>query len=276
MQEHSNNSGRGPRHEVWWSTAVDGEDQLRLRVAFALSQLFVVSDTGYTLANAQYGITSYYQMLLDNAFGNYRELLEKVTLHPVMGLYLSMLQNSKGDSETSTRPDENYAREVLQLFSIGLYVLNADGSTDGESSFTQDRIEAFARVFTGWNYADAGRWDRPLFTSADMISPMLPFENFHDTDEKQLLNGVVLPAGQDARDDLEMALDNIFEHPNVGPFIATQLIKRLVTSNPSPSYVRDLALVFDDDGTGTRGNLGAVIKALLMHEEARTIPDFPA
>ena len=273
VQQYSNGSGRSPRHEIWWKSAIDGDDQLRQRVAFALSQLFVVSDTGYTLANAQYGISSYYQMLLDNAFGNYRELLEKVTLHPVMGLYLSMLQNGKGDIEASTRADENYAREVLQLFSIGLHNLNPDGTTDGSPVFTQDQIEAFARVFTGWNYADAGRWDRPLFTNADMINPMEPFEQYHDTSEKVLLNGEVLPAGLSAREDLERALDNIFNHPNVGPFVVKQLIKRLVTSNPSRQYVRDVTAVFNDDGSGTRGNLKAVVKALLLHEEARSITD---
>ncbi len=276
VQQHSNGSGRSPRHEIWWKSAVDGEDQLRQRVAFALSQLFVVSDSGYTLANAQYGITGYYQMLLDNAFGNYRDLLEKVTLHPVMGIYLSMLQNGKGDPEASTRPDENYAREVLQLFTIGLHRLNQDGSTDGSPVFSQDQVEAFSRVFTGWNYADAGRWDRPLFTRADMINPMLPFEEYHDTDQKTLLNGEVLPAGLSAREDLERALDNIFNHPNVGPFVVKQLIMRLVTSNPSRQYVSDIAGVFNNDGTGTRGNLAAVIKAILVHNEARVIPDVAA
>ena len=276
VQQYSNGSGRAPRHEIWWKSAVDADDQLRQRVAFALSQLFVVSDTGYTLANAQYGITAYYQMLQDNAFGNYRELLEDVTLHPVMGIYLSMLQNGKGDMEGSTRPDENYAREVLQLFTIGLYSLNEDGSSNGSSVFTQDQVEAFARVFTGWNYADAGRWDRPLFTNADMINPMQPFEEYHDTSEKILLNGEVVPAGLDARADLERALDNIFNHPNVGPFVVTQLIKRLVTSNPSRQYVRDVAAVFNNDGNGTRGNLQAVIRALLLHNEARNIPDIAA
>ena len=273
VQQYSNGSGRAPRHEIWWKSAVDGEDQLRQRVAFALSQLFVVSDTGYTLANAQYGISAYYQMLLDNAFGNYRQLLENVTLHAVMGIYLSMLQNGKGDREAFTRPDENYAREVLQLFSIGLHTLDNDGSTDGSPVFTQDHVEAFARVFTGWNYSDAGRWDRPLFTGADMISPMEPFEDYHDTGEKLLLNGEVVPAGLSARADLERALDNIFNHSNVGPFVVTQLIKRLVSSNPSRQYVRDIAAVFDDDGTGTRGNLQAVIRALLLHDEARSIPE---
>lgn len=284
VQQHSNGSNRHPRHEVWWRDVVDGDDQLRQRVAFALSQIFVAADTGYTLANAQYGITHYYDLLREQAFGNYRELLETITLNPVMGLYLSMLQNAKGDPVVSTRADENYAREVLQLFSIGLHQLNLDGSTDGTPSFTQDNIEAFARAFTGWNYADAGRWNRPLFTNADLISSMRPFEEFHDTESKALLNSGfyraanngVSPAGQNARQDMKFALDNIFNHPNVGPFIAKQLIKRLVTSNPSANYISDVASVFNDNGTGVRGDLKAVVREILLNNEARAIPSFAA
>ena len=269
---HSNNSGRGPRHEVWWTDVVEGDDQLRQRVAFALSQIFVISDTGFTLSNAQYGVTNYYDTLRNYSFGNYRDLLEEVTLSPIMGLYLSMLQNAKGQADGSTRADENYAREILQLFSIGLHNLNIDGTTDGSPSFNQDQIEAFARVFTGWNYADAGEWDRALNTHADMINQMLPFEEYHDTDAKTLLNGVVAPAGNTARQDLDLALDNIFNHPNVGPFIGKQLIKRLVTSNPTPAYVARVAQVFNNNGAGVRGDLGAVVKAILLDAEARTIP----
>lgn len=280
VQLHSNGSNREARHEVWWRDVVEGDDQLRQRVAFALSQIFVVSDTGYTLANSQYAITHYYDLLRENAFGNYRELLETVTLNPVMGLYLSMLQNAKSDPDVSTRADENYAREVLQLFSIGLYDLNLDGSTDTTPSFTQDNIEAFARVFTGWNYADAGHWNRVLFTNADLINPMRPFESFHDMGSKTLLNsgfysavnGGTAAAGQSARQDLEFALDNIFNHPNVGPFIARHLITKLVTSNPTGSYVSAVAGVFNDNGAGVRGDLKAVIREILLNDEARMTP----
>lgn len=268
--EHSNGSNRWPRHEIWWNDVVEGEDQLRQRVAFALSQIFVVSDIGRTLANGQYGITHFYDQLRQLAFGNYRELLETVTLSPVMGLYLSMLQNAKADPATNTRADENYAREVLQLFSIGLYELNTDGTSQGNNTFTQDQIEAFARVFTGWNYKDAGVWERKFFSSPDLISSMEPFEAFHDTGSKTLLNGVVSPSGLSARADLELALDNIFNHPNVGPFIGKQLIQRLVTSNPTPAYVQRVASAFNNDGTGVRGNLGAVVRAILLDSEART------
>jgi len=284
VQQHSNGSNRAPRHEVWWRDVIEGDDQLRQRVAFALSQIFVVSDTGYTLANAQYGITHYYDLLREQAFGNYRDLLETITLNPVMGLYLSMLQNAKGDPAASTRADENFAREVLQLFSIGLYQLNLDGTSDGSPAFTQENVEAFARAFTGWNYADAGQWNRQPFTNADIKSPMRPFESFHDTDAKALLNSSfyqatnngISPAGQSAREDLEFALDNIFNHPNVGPFIARQLIKRLVTSNPSGAYVSAVASVFNDNGEGVRGDLKAVVREILLHDEARTIPGITA
>ena len=267
--QHSNGSNRWPRHEIWWSSVVEGEDQLRQRVAFALSQIFVVSDVGRTLSNAQFGVTGFYDQLRDQAFGNYRELLETVTLSPVMGLYLSMLQNAKADPASNTRADENYAREVLQLFSIGLYELNPDGTSQGQNTFTQDQIEAFARVFTGWNYRDADRWEREFFNSPDLLAPMEPWEDFHDTGSKELLNGVVSPAGLSARADLELALDNIFNHPNVGPFIGKQLIQRLVTSNPSAAYVGRVASAFNDNGAGVRGDLGAVVKAVLLDTEAR-------
>ncbi len=274
---YSNGSNRTARHEVWWRDAVDGEDQLRSRVAYALSQLFVISDTGFTLSNAQFGVTHYYDQLREMAFSNYRDLLETVTLSPVMGIYLSMLQNQKADSASHTRADENYAREVLQLFSIGLYNLNQDGSSTNENAFTQAQVEDFARVFTGWNYKNAGRWDRPLFTNQDLINPMEPFEQFHDTGSKSLLLGQDIPAGLTAKADLDMALDNIFNHPNVGPFVGKHLIQQLVTSNPSPAYIERVASAFNDNGAGVRGDLKAVVRQILMDDEARsneTAPHF--
>ncbi len=270
VNTHSNGSNRWPRHEVWWRDVVEGEDQLRQRVAFALSEIFVVSDIGYTLSNSQYGVTHFYDQLRNNAFGSYRELLEDVTKSPIMGLYLSMLQNAKGDPEASTRPDENYAREVLQLFSLGVDELAIDGTPTGQLSFTQQSVEEFARVFTGWNYKDAGRWDRGLSTGQDLISPMEPFEEYHDTGSKTLLGGAINPAGLSASEDLEMALDNIANHPNVGPFISKQLIQRLTTSNPTPAYVARVAAVFNNNGQEQRGDLKAVVKAILMDAEART------
>ncbi len=271
VSDYSNGSLRDPRHEIWWKDVVDGDDQLRQRVAFALSQIFVISDVGYTLSNAQYGVTHYYDQLRELAFGNYRDLLETVTLSPVMGIYLSMLQNSKGSDDGSTRPDENFAREVLQLFSVGLYELNEDGTPTDTNAYTQDHVEAYARVFTGWNYKDAGVWDRRLFTNQDLINPMEPMEAFHDKASKVLLGGVVAPAGISATEDLAIALDSIFNHSNVGPFIGKQLIQRLVTSNPSPAYVSRVTAAFNDNGEGVRGDLQAVVRAILTDPEAREL-----
>jgi len=270
---NSNGSGRDARHEIFWRSITDGEDQLRSRVAFALSQLLVVSDLGQTLSNAQYGVTHYYDILRDNAFGNYRELLEQVTLNPVMGIFLSSLQNDKGSEETNTRADENFARELLQLFSIGLDNLNLDGTPSGGKAYTQEHVEEFARVFTGWNYKNADRWNRKLGTGTDLISPMEAFEDHHDTGSKTLLGGETVPAGLTAREDLERALDNVYAHQNIAPFVSRHLIKHLVTSNPSPAYIARVAAVFNDNGRGERGDLGATVKALLMDQEARN-PDF--
>jgi uncharacterized protein (DUF1800 family) len=156
VKNNSNGSSTLARHNIWWINTIEGEDQLRQRVAFALSQIFVVSDLDYTLANAQYSIANYYDMLAQNAFGNYRDLLEAVTLHPAMGIYLSMVRNEKENPELNIRPDENYAREVLQLFSVGLFQLNESGQPvpagNPQPAYLQKHVEEFARVFTGWNF----------------------------------------------------------------------------------------------------------------------------
>lgn len=257
---------------VWWRHAIQSDDQLRQRVAFALSQILVVSAHG-GLSSEQFGLAGYYDILLRNAFGNYRDLLEEVTLNPVMGEYLSMKGNRRPDELENIQPDENYAREILQLFSIGQVLLNNDGTPrlDGGGvplpAYDQDTIQNFARVFTGWHFANAEHFLWPK--NKDYLSPMVAWPEYHDTGPKILLNGVELPAGQTAMMDLQAALDNVFNHPNVGPFISRQLIQRLVTSNPSPGYVNDVATVFNRNSAGKRGSLGSVIKAILMHREAR-------
>ena len=280
---NSNGSSTIERHEGWFNNALNEPDQLRQRVAFALSQIFVVSDLDYLLSNNQWGMSNYFDMLSRNAFGNYRQLLEDVSLHPVMGVYLSMVRNEKANPAENIRPDENYAREILQLFSIGLYELNNRGEALPVGSpvpaYTQNQVEEFARVFTGWNYDLVSSWEtNNLGGGNTFTTPMVPNENFHDTGSKTLLNGRVAPAGLSTREDMTFALDTIFQHPNVGPFISKQLIQRLVTSNPSPEYVERIVSVFNNDGTGERGNLGAVVKALLLDEEARNghlnNPDF--
>lgn len=276
-QANSNGSNRAARHQAWWNNALSGQDQLRQRVAFALSQLFVISDRDFVLANRQYGVASYYDMLSQNAFGNYRELLEQVTLHPVMGVYLTHARSERANPALNIRPDENYAREALQLFSTGLNLLTLGGETVLNNGrpipvYSQLTVEEFARVYTGWNYATARSWTSTNLNNTDYILPMVPDERYHDTGEKTLLDGAVVPAGQTARQDLEAALDNIFNHSNVAPFISKFLIQRLVTSNPSSNYVARVATVFNNNGNGVKGDLQAVIRALLLDPEARNEP----
>ena len=257
---------------AWWRNSVQAEDQLRQRVAFALSQIFVVSSLD-GLGDEQEGLANYYDILLKYSFGNYRDLLEEITLNPIMGEYLSMKGNRRPDHEKNIQPDENYARELLQLFSIGLVQLNDDGTPKLDESgqtiptYDQTNIEGFAHLFTGWHFANADDFRWP--SNSDYISPMKPWPEYHDTGEKKLLNGFVTAANQTPEQDLKQALDNVFYHPNVGPFISKQLIQRLVTSNPSPGYVRDVAAVFNRNAAGERGSLASTIKAILMHREAR-------
>ncbi|NND90880.1 MAG: DUF1800 domain-containing protein [Granulosicoccus sp.] len=257
---------------VWWRHAIQAEDQLRQRVAFALSQILVVSAHD-GLSQQQFGLANYYDILLRHAFGNYRDLLGEVTLNPVMGEYLSMKGNRRSEPGENIQPDENYARELLQLFSIGQVLLNEDGTPQLDSggvpkpAYDQTIIENFARVFTGWHYANAEdyRWPK----NKDYLSPMVAWPDYHDNGSKRLLRGRELPANQGAQADLNAALDNVFNHPNVGPFISRQLIQKLVTSNPSNGYVRDVAAVFNRNVNGERGSLASVVKAILMHREAR-------
>lgn len=263
-----------PVWRSWWQYVVTAPDQLRLRTAFALSEIFVVSQADTSLQNQPWALTSYYDLLATHAFGNARQLLEEVTLHPAMGLYLDMLRNEQGDPATGRSPNENYAREILQLFSIGLKRLHPDGTLKltraglPTPTYDQDAIVGFARVFTGWNYNQTGQsWNPP----ADYLNPMTLVSNRHDTvNEKLLLDNVVLPAGQDGGTDLHAALELIFQHPNFGPFLCRQLIQRLVTSNPSPGYIYRVARVFDDNSSGERGDLGAVVRAILLDYEARS------
>ena len=258
------------RQAAWFKTVLTAPDQLRQRVAFALSELFVVSDV--SIAQPE-GLANYYDLLGNDAFGNFRTLLEDVTLSPIMGNYLSSLRNAKATATTS--PDENYAREVMQLFTIGLNQLQPDGTLKLDNTglpiptYDQTTITEMAKVFTGWAYPST---NANAFRSApaNYFAPMQLFPAFHDTTAKYIVNGVVLPANQSGTTDLAQTLDALFNHPNTGPFIARHLIQRLVTSNPSPAYVYRVAQVFANDGTGTRGNLGAVVRAILTDYEARS------
>lgn len=272
---------QGPRQEAWWQRAMFAPDQLRQRMAFALSQILVVSDVG-VLEGSHEGITNYYDLLLEGAFGNYRYLLEAVTLSPIMGQYLSMARNRKPDPVTGSEPDENYAREIMQLFTIGLNRLHPDGSLmlDAEGrpipTYTQDDIVGLAHVFTGWGFGydpanpPSNLRNYFLWGQPDEMRPMVMYPEFHDNGEKRILNGLVIPAGQTGEQDLTQALDALFQHPNLGPFVARQLIQRFVTSNPSPGYVYRVARAFADNGQGVRGDLRATLRALLLDYEARS------
>lgn len=273
---------------TWWRQAVSEDAQLRQRMAFAYSQIFVVSLVDGAISGSTNGIrgaASYYDMLNRNAFVTYRQLLEDVTMHPVMGVYLTYLGNQREDAAGTRTPDENYAREVMQLMSLGLYRLNLDGSVQTDANgqpipaYTDDDIRGLARVFTGLS------WYHPTPTDAtfrggsrnadSFVRPMIAYNNFHSFGEKRFL-GTVIPASTattaDTMGDLRIALDTLANHPNVGPFMATRLIQQFVTSNPSPQYVERVARVFNNNGQGVRGDMGAVIRAVLTDTEARTAP----
>ncbi len=255
---------------AWWRTSVTAEDQLRHRVAFALSQIMVTSEDGELDERAR-GMSHYYDLLYYHGLGNFRTLLEKMTLSPVMGRYLDMLNNKKPNPATGYIPNENFAREILQLFSIGLRRLHPDGtlvlSSGGlpVNTYEQPNVVGYAHVFTGWVQPGS---------SSDYILPMVPRASDHDTGEKLLLENAVIPATPSAtaascNAELAAALDVIFHHPNTGPFISRQLIQRMVTVNPSPGYIYRAARVFEDNGSGVRGDLAAVVKAILLDPEAR-------
>ena len=261
-----------PLQVAFFRNALTQPDQLRARVAFALSQIMVTSG----VENARnFAMRDYQQIFLDRAFGNFYDLLYTVTLSPVMGEYLNMVNNNKSNPVTGTDPNENYAREILQLFSVGTYLLNADGTQQldatGSPRFTYElaEIKGFSRVFTGWTYptisGNVARSNNPR----NYLGGMLAVDANHEFGTKVLLAGVVAPANMTMAQDLQYAHQNIFNHPNVGPFIGKQLIQKLVTSEPSPGYVSRVTAVFNDNGAGQRGDLRAVIRAILTDPEAR-------
>lgn len=266
-------------YEAFWKHAALGQDQLRQRVTFALSQILVVSLKDPNIARYPRGVADYYDTLARNAFGNYRDLLRDVSLHPIMGVYLSHLRNEKGDPASGRVPDENYAREVMQLFSIGLYELNIDGTARIDSSgnpvetYETGDVEGLAKVFTGLSWAGPDTTKNRFRGSSKAenreVLPMQSYPQYHSVEKKRFL-GTVIPAGSaNAITDVELAVDALFNHPNAGPFIARQMIQRLVTSNPSAAYVGRVAKQFNDNGEGTRGDMRALVKAILFDVEAR-------
>jgi uncharacterized protein (DUF1800 family) len=267
----------------WWDHNLNSKDYLKQRLAYVLSQIFVISSRSDVISEHAHGQASYYDLLVKHSVGNFKNLLLDITLHPSMGIYLSHFNNSKTIPERNIHPDENYAREVLQLFTIGLHQLNIDGTLKLDSfknpmpTYTQKDIKELAKVFTGLSAGRAGQFskpDRPVNFgfdryNTDFSTPMAMFEEWHEFGEKSFLN-LYIPSGQKGMKDIEMAIDHIFKHPNVGPFIGKQLIQKLVTSNPSPSYIKKVAETFNNNGQGVRGDMAAVFKAILLHPEARS------
>jgi uncharacterized protein (DUF1800 family) len=255
-----------------WRKLVSSPDVLRQRMTLALSEIFVVSMAGLPVNWRGFVAAAYVDVLEANAFGTYRNLLQAVTLSPAMGVYLNLRGNRKADAATGRVPDENYAREVLQLFSLGLAELNPDGSVKRDASgkaletYTQDTITGLARVFTGWDYDGASRTE-----TSYTQRPLVVNTARHEPGEKRFL-GTTIAAGTAPAAAMQQALDVIAAHPNVGPFIGRQLIQRLVASNPSAAYVGRVAAVFNDNGKGVRGDLKAVLRAVLLDTEARRAP----
>ena len=274
----SSNSPVPCEESEWWQAVITGNDQLRQRVAFALSELFVISSDSVSAQT----ITYYHNTLSKDAFGNFYNIMNDVTLSPGMGAYLNMLNSAK--AAPGQIANENYPRELMQLFTIGLVMLNPDGSPqlDGNGNpvptFDEAQVQAFARAYTGWTYAASNGGSPSKFpnNTPNYLAPMAAVESEHDMTSKTLLTGSVLPAGQSAEQDLKGALTNIFNHPNVGPFVCKQLIQHLVTSTPSGGYVTRVAAVFDNNGSGVRGDMQAVITAIITDSEARAGDTDPA
>jgi uncharacterized protein (DUF1800 family) len=304
-RELSDGGGGGQFDETltfnaWWRNSITGADQLRQRIAFALSEILVVSAQG-PLDNRAEAISYYYDRLATDAFGNFRVILKDVTLTPTMGRYLDMLRNDKPDLTVGRIPNENYAREIKQLFSVGLFRMWPDGTLVLNSkdspidTYTQQEIVGFAHVFTGWDYGYDGAYRTSIGATTDWTRQMREVPARHFTGPKRLLNNEVLtglatvggqpldpyathnsthyndPAYQNLpTQELDAAHDQLFNHPNVGPFICRQLIQRLVTSHPSRDYLYRVVQKFNDNGSGVRGDMQAVIKAILLDYEARS------
>jgi len=279
-----NASDEGFVQDGFWQQAIAGNDQLRQRVEYALTQQFVISsEANFSIQSMPRGEANYYDVLGADAFGNFRTLLQDVTLNPIMGQMLSMLGNDKGNANTD--PDENYAREIMQLFTIGLYQLNDDGSQKLDSNgqpiptYSNNDVMGLAAVFTGWSWNIPGNDTDTAWSNCciyvgpgygEELLPMQSFPSHHSTAQKQFL-GVTIPASAspNAAGDLKIALDTLFNHPNLPPFFCKQMIQHLVTSNPSPTTIGNCSAVFENDGTGTRGNLKAVISEILLDPETR-------
>ena len=265
-----------PIQAAFFQNAVTGKDQLRQRVAFALSQMWVVSAVS---TKGAYAFPPYWRLFRDNAFGNYRDIMKALTLSPAMGNYLNMANNNKGNAAENTSANENYARELMQLFTVGLTQLNPDGSPVPDSShnpvptYNQSVVTNTARALTGWTYPTAPGAKAKSNNPAYYIGPMFAVEANHDTTSKTIIGGVTIPASQTAEQDLDSVLDALMAQNTMAPFVCRQLIQHLVTSNPSPAYIQRVSNVFLDNGSGTRGDMKSVIAAILTDPEARAGDD---
>jgi uncharacterized protein (DUF1800 family) len=266
---------------AWSNIIMRSPDKLRHRVALALSEILVISDRS-DLVSFPHGLAAYYDILSRNAFGNYKDLLTEVTLNPSMGFYLSHINNPRTVEVLNIRPDENYAREIMQLFSIGLHELNIDGSRQVDlttglwlPTYDNDDIKGLAKVFTGLSgskWADENNTS-PVqfgrrFAAYSLLDPMEMYEVWHEPGPKTIVGDYTIPGGLTGMQDINLAIDHLFNHDNVGPFLARRLIQRLVKSNPTPQYIQRVAETFNDNGQGVRGDLGAVTKAIFLDEEA--------
>jgi len=255
----------------WWQVALTGNDQLRQRVALALSEIWVTS----TATVPGEGMTPYMNLFAKDAFGNYRTIMQDVTLSPAMGIYLNMLNSNK--PATGQIANENYPRELMQLFTLGLNLINEDGTAQTDASgnpiptYAEADVQGFARAYTGWTFSNADGSAPTKFPNNTNAwdYPMQAVAANHDGGSKNILGGQVLPASQAAQQDLAASLDDIFNHPNIGPFVCRQLIQHLVSSNPSPQYVSRVAAVFANNGNGVRGDMQAILTAILLDPEAR-------
>jgi uncharacterized protein (DUF1800 family) len=264
--------GQAHRRNAWLWLAANNRDQLRMRMAFAIGEIFVISDFESAQPQVQ-RVADYQDTLARNAFGSYRELLKSVTLHPAMGAYLSHAGNRKASADGKIVPDENYGREVMQLFSIGLVERNLDFSpaldAAGQTVPTYDSavVAAMSRVFTGWTYAGLSDANYSR-VDARSYAPMECHPAYHDDQPKAIFRGIVINDGSNCSAGLEQVVDALSNHPNTAPFISRQLIQRFVTSNPSPAYIRRVAQTWVD----SNGDLGRVLRAILLDDAARSTP----
>ncbi|UVO53932.1 DUF1800 family protein [Sphingomonas sp. SUN039] len=265
----ANINGQAGFDPAVWKQLISGQDQLRQRTGMALLNMLVVGIDGLNTNWKAFAQAGYMDVLWDNAFGNYRDIMDKISLNAAMGYWLTYIGNRKANTTTGAQPDENYARELMQLFTIGLYKLNADGTqqlTGGNpvETYTQDDVQQLARVFTGFTL------DSTDSTTPDRLRrPLINVAANYETGAKAFL-GATIPAGTTAFESLRLALDAIFAHTNVPPFVSKQLIQRFVTSNPSAAYVGRVSAVFTNNGSGVRGDMKAVIRAILTDTEARS------